>query len=327
MINMDKFVEFVDYLNRETRDDFYIELKEIEKIIDSELSNSAYQYPAYWSADGVHRFATLILECGFKVCPDLKSKRIRLIRVNTSSIEITKMNNVIRNMDKPVRYNTKEQKVDLFKYVSKFINIYQTDDRGRYLSYDHIRKAFLEYRNDISKRDLLTLNLYGYLASWGMLRNSFLIQKDYKFLTPVMDILCNTKYESLINYDPFIDEGREKPELIMELAKEIKRYFLGKTYYPEGSDNRKTIKSVSVTLVTKILLGTFGCTVAYDTYVKKGLSHHKLTQTINLSSLYELRKFAKTNKEDIMLLLSKLNEYYTPMKIIDMYLFELGFSL
>lgn len=326
MINMDKFVEFVDYLNRETRDDFYIDLKEIEKIIDSELSNSAYQYPAYWSADGVHRFATLILECGFKVRPDLKNKRIRLIRVNTSSIEITKMN-IIRNMDKPVRYNTEEQKVDLFKYVSRFINIYQTDDRGRYLSYDHIRKAFLEYRNDISKRDLLTLNLYAYLASWGMLRNSFLIQKDYKFLTPVVDILCNTKYESLINYDPFIDEGREKPELIMELAKEIKRYFLGKTYYPEGNDNRKTIKSVSATLITKILLGTLGCTVAYDTYVKKGLSHHKLTQTINLSSLYELRKFAKTNKEEIMLLLSKLNEYYTPMKIIDMYLFELGFSL
>lgn len=324
---MDKFADLVEYLKRETRNDFYLELSKIVEIIGQELSESAYKHPAYWYPSQTHYSANLILDCGFKVRPDLKNKRIRLSRVNTNDIEITKMNNVIRNMDKPVRYNTEEQKVDLRKYAEKFINIYHNDDHGRYLSYDHVRKAFLEYRNDISKRDLLTLNLYAYLASWGMLRNSFLIQKDYKFLTPVVDILCNTKYESLINYDPFIDEGREKPELIMELTKNIKRYFLGKTYYPEGNDNRKTIKSVSATLITKILLGTLGCTVAYDTYVKKSLSHHKLTQTINLSSLYELRKFAKTNKEEIMLLLSKLNEYYTPMKIIDMYLFELGFSL
>ena len=78
---MDKFVDFLDYLKREQRDDFYIDLSEIEKIIGQQLSNSAYVHSAYWYADGVHRFAMQIYECGFKVSPDLKNKRIRLVRI------------------------------------------------------------------------------------------------------------------------------------------------------------------------------------------------------------------------------------------------------
>ena len=83
---MDKFINFIDYLNREQRDDFVISLKEIEDIIECSLPNSAYQYNAYWSDDGVHRFAVLIGECGFKVSPDLKNQRIRLFRFGTPHI-------------------------------------------------------------------------------------------------------------------------------------------------------------------------------------------------------------------------------------------------
>ena len=81
---MDKFVDFLDYLKREQRDDFYIDLSEIERIIGQQLSNSAYVHSAYWYADGVHRFAMQIYECGFKVSPDLKNKRIRLVRIGST---------------------------------------------------------------------------------------------------------------------------------------------------------------------------------------------------------------------------------------------------
>ena len=77
---MNKFADFLDYLKREKRDDFYIDLTEIERIIGQPLSSSAYVHSAYWYADGVHAFAMQILECGFKVSPDLRNKRIRLIR-------------------------------------------------------------------------------------------------------------------------------------------------------------------------------------------------------------------------------------------------------
>lgn len=83
---MDKFINFVDYLSREQKNDFVISLKEIEDIIECSLPNSAYQYNAYWSDDGVHRLAVLIGKCGFKVSPDLKNKRIRLFRIGTPHI-------------------------------------------------------------------------------------------------------------------------------------------------------------------------------------------------------------------------------------------------
>ena len=229
--------------------------------------------------------------------------------------------------ERSLSYRVINEKVDLTEHVSKFIKVYNSDKNGRYLSYDHIRTAFLSLRKDASQRDLLTLHLYAYLASWGMLRNSFLMQKDYKFLTPIVDILCKAKYESLINYDPFNDAGTSNARLIMELVKEMQDYFIGKSYFEEGSKELKTIDNVSDTLVTKILLGTIGCTVAYDTYVRKGLANHNITQKVGVKSIMELKSFAQSNETEIKEILSKLNDLYTPMKIIDMYFFEEGFTL
>ena len=112
----------------------------------------------------------------------------------------------------------------------------------------------------------------------------------------------------------------------MDLAKRIRTYFLGKSYYEEGNQ-KKTINNVSDTLITKILLGTLGCSVAQDTYVRKGLSYYNLTQKFGKSSFLELRNFAKSNKEEIQKVLSTLKPLYTPMKIIDMFFFELDFTL
>lgn len=107
---------------------------------------------------------------------------------------------------------------------------------------------------------------------------------------------------------------------------DIKRCYIGKEYFEEGSNKVKKIDNVTDTLVSKIILGTLGCNVAYDRYVKLGLSSHKLSQKLSFDSIIELRDFAKANDIAIRKALSRLGDIYTPMKILDMYFFEKGFE-
>lgn len=80
---MDKFYGLARFLSIEKRSDFYLGLKEIEELIGQPLSKSAYTYSAYWFPTKTHYSANLIRDLGFKVSPDLKNKRIRLMRIGT----------------------------------------------------------------------------------------------------------------------------------------------------------------------------------------------------------------------------------------------------
>lgn len=215
---------------------------------------------------------------------------------------------------------------DFSKYVSKFLDIYSKDDNGRYKSYDHCRKCFLENKNDKEKYDLIALNLYAYLASWGMLRNSFLMQKDYKFQIGIVKILCKSDYNRLLEFDPFEENNENDISLLMKLKKEIVAYYKDQTFYLDGSNSKLKIENVTDTLVTKIILGTFGCVVAYDQYVVKALRINKICGTFNEKSVAGLIQFAKKNKVEITFFCDKLGKLYTPMKIVDMYFFEAGFK-
>lgn len=82
---MDKFCNLIDYLKRESRDDFYLSFERIEEIIEQPLASSAKTYSAYWCADGGHHLAMLIFDCGFKVSPDLDNERIRLYRFDSNA--------------------------------------------------------------------------------------------------------------------------------------------------------------------------------------------------------------------------------------------------
>lgn len=326
-----KYWPLTSYLQHCGKNELTLTFKDVEHILGFELPYSTRQYRVNWANTETLRFPLSWLDAGYRTHDvDMENEIVHFSKVSEANPD----EQIYRAprphypyRERPVSYRVNGEKVDIAEHVSKFVEIYESDPNGRYLSYDHIRKAFLEYRKDESKRDLLTLVLYSYLASWGMLRNSFLMQKDYKFSQPVVDILCKDKYDCLLNYNPFTDEGQANARLIVELAREITNYYLGQTYFEEGSRRLIRIDSVSDTLVTKILLGTFGCSVAYDTYVRKGLSHHRLTQRLSVTSILELRSFAKANEEEIKEILSKLNDLYTPMKIIDMYFFEEGFTL
>ena len=213
-------------------------------------------------------------------------------------------------------------------YIDNFLSIYSLDANARVLSYEHIRKIFLEHRNDPSKRELITLHLYSYLASWGMLRNSFLLHKDYLFSKPVVDILCDDKYDALLNINWFEGLSNDNINLILDLSTNIKSYYLGKTYFDSKKNEYLEIKGVSDTLVSKIILGTFGCLIAYDNYAKSALSKLNIIQSINFKSINQLNNIIVSNYTCIRNILNKFdNTIYTPMKILDMYLFEKGYKI
>lgn len=226
-------------------------------------------------------------------------------------------------MNNQINYNH-----DINKYVSRFTNIYSLDSNGRFLSYDHLRNIFLRYRNDESKKEFLSLHLFAYLGSWGMLRNSFLMHKDYLFSLPVVDILCEDKYNSLLDINQYTRITDNEVNLILDLVNRIRNYYIGKTYYDSKVNEYLEISNVTDTLVSKIILGTFGCIVAYDTYARSALSYLGFNQRINTKSIRQLNEFIIQNESVIRNFQNHLNPtIYTPMKIVDMYLFEKGYDI
>lgn len=335
---MDKYYKIERYLKSKTENNFYLTFQEIEEILGFKLTPSAYKYNAWWST--THPMADIVFECGYKMSANLTNLIVYFYKIKNNSndhnIEKSSItndrfnynNSYNKTITKPNVITNYNYKTDIFKYVINFVFVYQQDDNSRYKSYDHIRSAFLKYRKDETKRNLITLHLYSYLASWGMLRNSFLMQKDYLFSRPVVDVLCKDKYDLLLNFNPLNKVSFEEIELIEDLAKEIRNCYISKSYYEEGSSkNKGIITNVTDTLVSKIILGTIGCTVAYDRYVKAGLIRENITPRLDSQSIMELNNFAIQNKDEIKLFIEKLGDLYTPMKIIDMYFFEKGFKV
>lgn len=217
---------------------------------------------------------------------------------------------------------------DIINYVSIFSKLHKLDCNGRFLSYDHLREVFIKYRKDESKREYITLHLFAYLASWGMLRNSFLMEKDYLFNKPIADILCSDKYDPLLSLNPYTKMTENEINLILDLVDSIESYYLSQSYFDTKTDQFMQIKRVSITLTTKIILGTFGCTIAYDSYARLALSNLKLVQSISSKSIKQLNDFIIENQSAISKLQKSIDPVlYTPMKIVDMYLFEKGIDI
>ena len=102
---------------------------------------------------------------------------------------------------------------------------------------------------------------YWYLASWGMLRNSFLMQKDYKIHADVVRLIYQPEWDDLWDLSPEKLSQEYYADRIMKLSESITE-----AYVASGAG------IPTETLLTKILLGTVGCVPAYDRYFKKALA-------------------------------------------------------
>lgn len=131
-----------------------------------------------------------------------------------------------------------------------------TDPNHRYLSWEYCHEAFKQHRQDRDEAtvDYLCLHLAWYLASWGMLRNSFFMQKDYKIHAAVVRLLYQPEWAALWDITPDKLEQEWYASRIMKLRETITE-----AYVDSGAG------IPTETLLTKILLGTIGCTPAYDT--------------------------------------------------------------
>ena len=202
-----------------------------------------------------------------------------------------------------------------------------SDPHGRYLSWEHCYKAFLENRdaNDEQAIEHLALHLAFYLASWGMYRgSSFLLQKDYKVHIPVVKIIQEKKYDPLVGICAKDLCKEQNLTLLEDIGKRIYACYVEDT---PASDRK--INAASDTLITKILLGTLGCVPAYDRFYKESVKkHHISSGNYNKKSVCRVAKFYCDHEdsfEKLRLELSECRIEYPPMKLMDMCFWQDGY--
>lgn len=173
--------------------------------------------------------------------------------------------------------------------------------------------------------DLLSLNLGFYLASWGMLRSSFLLQKDYTVHQPIVEIILEGRYEPLWGITAKDIKKDHNLNLIGEISERIRNAYAMQTPAVSGKINHATD-----TLITKILLGTFGCTPAFDRYFVDGLKSFGFsTAAFGKTALNELADFYIKNEAELECLRKDFERSgfeYSAMKLLDMCLWQAEFS-
>ncbi|MCM1265226.1 MAG: hypothetical protein NC200_03420 [Candidatus Gastranaerophilales bacterium] len=218
-----------------------------------------------------------------------------------------------------------------FKSVikEKFIDITNDDeiDYARNFSWDYCYHFFYTYKDEILNKeeflDLAALHLNTYLASWGMYRGSGFLLKycDYTVYKPLIK-------ELLQNYKDKLYVDRLDFTYIKCAEEYIDNYFREiRSKTPERLKNEDTLnKDTSQTLTTKILLGVFGCVPAFDTFVKNVLSKNGISQKLNSNSYDAFRQMLEDNNVDELKekYKTKCGDKYPLMKLLDMYLWEIG---
>lgn len=216
----------------------------------------------------------------------------------------------------------------IFNLVTKYIKLCQKDNHHRYKSWEHCYTFFEEnYKNLEEKKEYASLHLAFYLASWGMLRgSSFLLQKDYlihKYF--IEEVVMNENYHQFFKE---VEISALNLDVIEEMIQRTKNAYEKHISMVNGK-NRKI--ELTDTLVSKILLGVFGNVPAYDRYFVEGLKLHGISGKLNKNSLLQIISFYLAFEEEFNKCQKSLETYstikYTPMKLLDMYFWEVGYML
>lgn len=218
----------------------------------------------------------------------------------------------------------------IYQVVSKYHTLSISDPYHRFKSWEHCFNFFRENYRTIENEKVFDqgcLHLAFYLASWGMLRGgSFLLQKDYRVHQYFLkEVVSNSRYEKYL--ENYTTPNRENVMGIVDLIKSTSNAYECNIVQINGKEKKIEL---SDTLISKILLGVYGIVPAYDRYFKQGLNMHGINQQLNQSSLLELAEFYSTYEDDFakcQLLFSKDGIHYTPMKLVDMYFWQIGHLL
>ena len=220
------------------------------------------------------------------------------------------------------------------EYAAKAIRKFLSDAEGpnhRYRSWDHCHIAFMNARKQESEgkeidKDLLSLHLSCYLSSWGMLRNSFLLDRNYRTHLGIVNILLDdADYELLWGFPSNQDDEALNTE-------NLKKYWTVIKTARDTFTAAYAVDSITDTLVTKILLGTCGCIPATDRLYKKGLGAFGGTQYFGLNAYAKIVRYYWSSWDEIcghlmgVSLVSKEDSStpYPPMKLMDMCFWQIG---
>lgn len=226
------------------------------------------------------------------------------------------------------------------EYAARAIVKFFSDANGenhRYRSWEHCYLAFANARKSKMEGkeidfDYLSLHLANYLSSWGMLRNSFLLDRDYRTHLGIIDILFEDEYLDLWTCLP--KPEKNQLERFWDMIIEIRERLVEK--YVEGSiPNVGKPVSVTDTLLTKILLGTCGCIPAYDRFYELGVGCFGGTQSLGQRSYSEIVKYHRDTWEMINKHLNNVipvtkddpTVSYPPMKLMDMCIWQIGYHI
>jgi hypothetical protein len=224
----------------------------------------------------------------------------------------------------------KEVDVRVRENILRFYKEIEHDQYHRYSSWEHCYSFIQNIQRAGSKTaefiDIATLHLAFYLASWGMYRGSSeLLQKDYKIHTQIVQEILDDKYRRLwrINFDV-----QPETDLVILLAKRLRQIYSGLGISPTD------------TLITKVILGTLGCTPAYDTFFINGVTYWKKELPSEYSPKFPARfgpnsyrglvDFYRGHRqafEDAQGHIAHRGIIYPVMKLADMYFWSLGYQL
>lgn len=218
---------------------------------------------------------------------------------------------------------------ELISAAQTFYDEARANENGRSRSWEHCYRVFRDARTDPSPDyDYLSLNLAFYLASWGMYRgSSFLLQKDYKVLSPIVEKVLKPEYDCLFGIACADLRESEVQGSLEKLNKYIAAHF---GPIRDEVAGRKVVSSVSPVLITKILMGTLGCVPAYDRFFVDGIKKYKVTtQEYTPESVRRLVDFYEEHNdrlEEARRGMRVGDLIYPQMKLLDMGFWQIGFE-
>ena len=216
---------------------------------------------------------------------------------------------------------------ELISAAQTFYDDARANENGRSRSWEHCYRVFRDARTDPSPDyDYLSLHLAFYLASWGMYRgSSFLLQKDYKVLSPIVEEILKPEYDCLFGVACADLRELEVQERLTNVYAYIAKHFRPIRDEVAG---REVASYVSPVLITKILMGTLGCVPAYDRFFEEGAKYLGLEKkTYHEDSLLELADIYEAHNdrlEEARRGMRTEDLVYPQMKLLDMGFWQIG---
>ena len=143
----------------------------------------------------------------------------------------------------------------------------------RYASYDFCYSYFYENKGHLAEdMQRSCFILWSYLASWGMLRNSKLLECSPAALEPLIHYFDKDLALWNIDVKDYNDEYIRKK--LINVYNVIALILRKKVFWKKSKADSDEEDIPTVTLVTKIMLGVYGNVPAFDQYFKN--TFHKV---------------------------------------------------